>query len=225
MTPRSKWLSPDLYQYVVEHSVPADSVLNDLAAETQERFPNSSNMQIGPDQGTFMTLLTRVIGARTAVEVGTFTGYSSICIARGLASDGHLLCCDLSDEWTSVARRYWDKAGVSDRIQLRLAPALDTLRALPIDTHFDLAFIDADKPGYIGYWEEIVPRVRPGGVILADNTLFSGAVVDPADTSQNVQAIREFNDHVIADDRVDLVTLPVGDGLTFAFKKPAAFTL
>jgi caffeoyl-CoA O-methyltransferase len=220
MTPRSNWLSSDLYQYVVEHSVPADSVLNELAAETQQRFPGSVGMQIGPDQGAFMTLLARVVGARNAVEVGTFTGYSSICIARGLSADGHLLCCDISDEWTSVARRYWEKAGISDRIELRLAPALDTLRALPLDTHFDYAFIDADKPGYIGYWEEIVPRVRPGGVILVDNTLFSGAVVDPADTRENVQAIREFNDHAIADDRVDLVTLSVGDGLTFAFKKP-----
>jgi caffeoyl-CoA O-methyltransferase len=198
MTPRSEWLSADLYRYLVEHSTPVDPVLHELAAETRERFAGSAGMQIGPEQGAFMTFLARLSGAGNAVEVGTFTGYSSICIARGLATSGHLLCCDVSDEWTSLARRYWDRAGVADRIELRLAPALDTLRGLALDTHFDFAFIDADKPGYVGYWEEIVPRVRSGGIILADNTLFHGAVIDPADTTASVQGIRDFNDHALA---------------------------
>lgn len=219
MTPRSDWLNPDLYRYMVDHSTPVDPILDKLADETGERFGDSAGMQIGPDQGAFMTFLARLAGARDAVEVGTFTGYSSICIARGLGADGHLLCCDISEEWTSMARRYWEKAGVADRIELRLAPALDTLRALPPDTRFDFAFIDADKTGYVSYWEEIVPRIRPGGVVLVDNTLFHGDVIDPADTSAAVQGIRDFNDHAVADDRVDLVILPIGDGLTFALKK------
>jgi caffeoyl-CoA O-methyltransferase len=209
-------LSPDLQEYVVAHSTPRDAVLADLAAETARLFPDSAGMQIGPDQGTLMTQLTALTGARTAVEVGTFTGYSAICIARGLADGGRLTCCDVSEEWTSVARRYWQRAGVADRIELRLGPALDTLRALPAGPGLDLAFIDADKPGYVGYWEEIVPRTRPGGLILIDNTLSHGRVTDPAETAPAVQGIRDFNDHAVADPRVELVLLPIGDGLTLA---------
>jgi caffeoyl-CoA O-methyltransferase len=219
MTRRSWQLSPQLMDYLLAHSTAPDPVLAELADETARLFPAMAEMQIGPEQGRFMTLLTQISGAAVAVEVGTFTGYSSICLARGLADGGKLVCCDISDEWTSVARRYWPQAGVADRVELRLGPALDTLRAMPADPVLDLSFIDADKPGYIGYWTEIVPRTRPGGIILIDNTLASGMVLDPAHPAENVQAIRAFNDHAAADDRVDLVLLPIGDGLTLARKK------
>jgi caffeoyl-CoA O-methyltransferase len=219
MTRRSWQLSQQLMDYLTEHSTGPDAVLAELAAETARLLPGLAEMQIGPEQGRFMTLLAQISGARTAVEVGTFTGYSAICLARGLADGGKLVCCDISDEYTSVARRYWPRAGVADRIELRLGPALGTLRAMPPDPVLDLSFIDADKPGYIGYWTEIVPRTRPGGIILVDNTLASGRVLDPAHPAENVQAIRAFNDHATADGRVDLVLLPVGDGLTLARKR------
>jgi caffeoyl-CoA O-methyltransferase len=219
MSSRTTQLSPQLHAYLLAHSAPADPVLTELADETARRFPASAVMQIGAEQGTFMTLLTRIAGASDAIEVGTFTGYSSICLARGLAGGGRLLCCDVSAEWTSLARQYWQRAGVADRIELRIAPAIETLRALPAGPSLDLAFIDADKPGYVGYWDEIVPRVRPGGVILVDNTFFHGRVIELADQDASVRGIRDFNDHAAADDRVELVLLPVGDGLTLARKK------
>jgi caffeoyl-CoA O-methyltransferase len=219
VTRRSEQLSQELHDYLIAHSSPVDEVLAALAEETQRRFPGESGMQIGPEQGTFMTLLTRLSGARRAIEVGTFTGYSSICVARGLPPDGRLICCDVSEEFTSLARVYWDKAGVSGRVELRLGPALDTLRALPTDAAFDLAFIDADKAGYTGYWDEIVPRIRPGGVILVDNTLSHGRVVQPTEQGEAVQGIRRFNDHAVADERTELVLLPIGDGLTLARKR------
>jgi predicted O-methyltransferase YrrM len=215
----SEQLSPELHAYLVAHSSPVDEVLASLAAQTQRRYPDSAGLQIGPEQGTFMTLLTRLTGARHGIEVGTFTGYSSICIARGLADGGRLICCDISEEWTSLAQVYWDKAGVADRVDLRLGPALGTLRALPAEAAFDIAFIDADKGGYIGYWDEIVPRIRPGGTVLVDNTFSHGRVIDEASQDTVVQAVRDFNDHAVADDRVDLVMLPVGDGLTLARRK------
>ena len=211
-------LTPELYDYLVAHSAERDPVLSELAAETLSRFPDAAGMQIGPEQGTLMTLLTQLTGASRALEIGTFTGYSSTCIARGLAPSGKLTCCDVSEEWTSVARKYWELAGVADRIDLQLRPALETLQAMPPAETFDFVFIDADKTGYIGYWEEVVPRVRPGGAILVDNTLSHGRVIDPAVTEANVQGIRDFNDHAAADDRVTLVLLPVGDGLTLARK-------
>jgi caffeoyl-CoA O-methyltransferase len=218
MTRRSDWLSPELEDYVTAHSAKPDSVLIDLAAETLGTFPDAAGMQIGAEQGAFMTMLTRLAGTRRAIEIGTFTGYSSICIARGLTQDGQLTCCDVSDEWTSMARRYWERAGLADRIDLQLRPALETLRALPETAVFDLAFIDADKGGYVGYWDEVVPRIRPGGLILADNTLSSGRVADPAIPDARVP-VRAFNDHALADERVDLVLLSIGDGLTVARKR------
>jgi caffeoyl-CoA O-methyltransferase len=218
MTRRSEWLSPELEDYVVAHSAAAGEVLGQLAAETAASFPQAAGMQIGPEQGAFMTLLTRLVGARRALEIGTFTGYSSICIARGLAEGGRLTCCDVSEEWTSMARRYWHLADVADRIDLQLRPALETLRGLPADESFDLAFIDADKTGYVGYWDEVVPRILPGGVILVDNTLADGRVANPAIPDQDVP-VRAFNAHALADDRVELVLLPVGDGLTLARKR------
>jgi caffeoyl-CoA O-methyltransferase len=219
MSRRSEWLSPELGEYLAGHTTQPDSLLGKLAAETASEFPDAAGMQIGPDQGTFMTMLTRLSGARRALEIGTFTGYSSICIARGLADGGKLTCCDVSEEWTSVARRYWQQAGLEDRIELLLQPAVETLREMPASDSFDIAFIDADKGGYVSYWDEVVPRMRPGGLIMVDNTLFSGLVIDPASADANVQAIRVFNDHAAADDRVDIVLLPAGDGLTLARRR------
>ncbi len=218
VTRKSEQLTEALHDYVVAHSSPPDEILRDLAEETLQRTGDNAGMQIGPEQGTFMTLLAELIGAKRAVEVGTFTGYSSICVARGLGTDGHLLCCDVSDEWTSIARRYWERAGLTDQIELRLSPAAQTLAALPAGTSFDFAFIDADKTGYVDYWDLIVPMVRPDGVILVDNTLSHGRVVEPAEQGANVEGIRRFNDHALADDRVKLVLLPIGDGLTLARK-------
>ncbi len=176
-------------------------------------------MQIGDDQGQLLTMLTRLISARRAVEVGTFTGYSSMCIARGLAEGGSLLCCDVSAEWTEIGRRAWESAGLADRIELRIAPALDTLRDLPKTADIDLAFIDADKPGYAAYWAELVPRVRPGGLLLADNVLWSGRIADPEVADANTTALRDFNDMVAADDRVETVVLTAFDGLTIARRR------
>jgi caffeoyl-CoA O-methyltransferase len=219
MTRRSEQLSEELHNYLVAHSAAPDDVLTQLAEETAARFPDAAGMQIGPEQGTFMTLLTQLTGAKRALEIGTFTGYSAICIARGLTTGGTLTCCDVSEEWTAVARKYWDLAGMADRIRLELRPALETLRAMPASERFDVAFIDADKTGYVSYWDEVVPRIRTGGIILVDNTLSHGRVIDTASTSEDVAGIRAFNDHAAADDRVVLVLLPIGDGLTLARKK------
>jgi caffeoyl-CoA O-methyltransferase len=211
-------LDQKLYDYLLAHGHNDDPVLRELARETQEKLDRRAGMQIAPEQGTFMTLLARAIGARRAIEVGTFTGYSAICIARGLGSDGSLICCDVSEEWTAIARRYWEKAGVAGRITLKIAPALDTLRALPAGEAFDFAFIDADKINYRHYYEEVLRRTRSGGLILVDNVLWSGAVLDEKDRSEDTMAIRAFNDFAVTDKRVELVMLPISDGLTLARK-------
>ena len=215
---RESLLPPENAAYIAERTAPPDEVLVDLQARTRA-LGRVAGMQIGPDQGALLTLLTRLIGAKRAVEVGTFTGYSSICIARGLVDEGKLLCCDVSEEFTAIARRAWVSAGVSDRIELRLAPAIETLRALPRDVPIDLAFIDADKGGYVDYFEELVPRVRPGGLLLADNTLWSGRVVQPAEEGSDTAALQAFNDRVAADARVESFILPVRDGLTLIRKR------
>jgi predicted O-methyltransferase YrrM len=215
--PKSFFLTPEIHEYVLAHGTPPDEVQQALIDETAQ-LPMAM-MQISPEQGAFMTLFTRAIGARNAVEVGTFTGYSAIAIARGLPDDGHLLCCDVSEEWTSVGRRAWADAGVADKIELVIAPAADTLRALPAEEQFDLAFIDADKPAYPVYYEEIVTRLRPNGVILVDNTLQGGRIVDPEANDESVVAMRAFNDLVAADDRVDTALLTLGDGLTVLRKR------
>jgi caffeoyl-CoA O-methyltransferase len=219
VTRRSEQLSEALQEYVEAHSTPPEEILTELAEQTASMFGARAGMQIGPEQGTFMTLLARLVGAASAVEVGTFTGYSAICVARGLTDGGRLLCCDISEEWTSVAREYWKRAGLADRIELRLGPAARTLRELPAGTIFDYAFIDADKTSYVEYWDLIVPMIRSNGVILADNTLWSGRVADQRSTDDEVQAIRQFNDHASADGRVDIVLLPIGDGLSLARKR------
>jgi caffeoyl-CoA O-methyltransferase len=215
---RALTVTSELVDYAVAHgSWPDDPVLSELRAETGALGPVAT-MQIGPDQGQLLTLFARLVGAGRAVEVGTFTGYSSLCIARGLTADGTMLCCDVSEEWTALARKAWERAGVADRIELRIAPAIETLRSLPAEPAIDLAFVDADKGGYSDYWHELVPRVRPGGVLLADNVLWSGRVVGD-DADEDIQAIRAFNDRVAADDRVDAVVLPAFDGLTIARRR------
>jgi caffeoyl-CoA O-methyltransferase len=216
--PKSFHLSPEVHDYLVRHGTPPDALLQELVEETRKLGPISM-MQIAPEQGAFMTLLARAIGARRAIEVGTFTGYSAICIARGLPDDGRLLCCDVSGEWSAVARRFFEKAGLAHKIELRLAPGIETLRALPATQDVDLAFIDADKPSYPLYYEEILKRLRPGGLLLADNVLWFGRVADPAADDDQTRAIRRFNDVVAADERVDRVMLAISDGLTIARKR------
>jgi len=216
--PKSFFLSPEAQQYLVQHGAEPDPVQRGLIEETS-RLGGISMMQIAPEQGAFMTLLVRAIGAKRAVEVGTFTGYSALCIARGLPDDGQLLCCDVSDEWTSVGKPYWERAGVAKKIELRIGPAADTLRALPKQELFDVGFIDADKESYPIYYEEILARLRPNGLILVDNVLWMGNVLEPDATDANTKAIRAFNDAVAADARVDCAMLPVGDGLTLLRKR------
>jgi caffeoyl-CoA O-methyltransferase len=211
-------LTPPLYEYLVAHNPPQDDVLRDLAAETAALGPVSM-MQIAVEQGAFLTLLGHVIGARRAIEVGTFTGYSAISIARGLAPDGRLLCCDFNEEWTDVARRYWTRAGLADRIELRLGPAIDTLRTLPRTADVDVVFIDADKTSYRAYYEELLPRLSPRGVMVFDNVLWGGNVIDASDQDESTVALRELNDFIARDPRVESVMLPVADGLTLVRRR------
>ena len=215
--PTSFFLTPAIHEYVVAHGTPPDAVQQALIAETAE-LPMAM-MQISPEQGAFMTLFTRAIGARQAVEVGTFTGYSALSIARGLPDDGHLLCCDVREEWTNIGRKAWAEAGVDGKIELVIAPAADTLRALPDEEYLDLGFIDADKPSYATYYEEILRRLKPNGLILVDNTLWGGAIVDGKVDDESTVALRAFNDMVAADARVDTALLTIGDGLTLLRKR------
>jgi len=216
--PKSIQMTAALHAYLVTHGTPPDEIQRALIDETRA-LGDLSVMQIAPEQGAFMTLVARILGARRAIEIGTFTGYSALCLARGLADDGELICCDVSEEWTSVGRRYWEKAGVAHKIDLRIAPAIKTLAQLPREPGFDLAFIDADKSGYIAYFEALLPLIRKGGVILVDNVLWMGAVVNPAVDDENTLAIRKFNDLVAADSRVECVMLPIADGLTLLRKR------
>jgi caffeoyl-CoA O-methyltransferase len=205
--------------YLLAHSTAQDDLLARLAEETRTTFPDFAGMQISSDEGALLTMLARLCGARNAVEVGTFTGYSSICIARGLAEGGRLLACDVSGEWTEVAQRYWAEAGVADRIELRLAPAAETLATLPDEQTIDLAFVDADKESYPTYYEELVRRLRPGGLVLLDNVLLGGRVLDDGEQGEKAVAMRAVNDRVAADDRVDVVMLPLRDGVTVARRR------
>ncbi|WP_328340174.1 O-methyltransferase [Micromonospora sp. NBC_00421] len=214
MTSKSLPLTPELHAYLVAHGSPPDEIIRDLAAETRAVLPEHSEMQVAPEQAAFLTFLTRLLGVRQAVEVGTFTGLSSLAIARGLPEDGKLTCFDISEEYTGIARSYWQRAGVADRVELRIGPAAERLRELPYERHLDFAFIDADKTGYPVYWAELVPRMRPGAVIAVDNTLRGGRVLAPRDAAD--RAIAAFNDEVLADVRVDAVMLPLADGVTLA---------
>jgi caffeoyl-CoA O-methyltransferase len=212
-------LTNALYAYLVEHSVREPEILQRLRAETgQDRM---SMMQIGPEQGQFMQLLVRLMGAKHCLEIGVFTGYSSVAVALALPADGRILACDISEQWTAIARRYWREAGVAAKIDLRIGPALSTLDEL-IESgkagSFDFAFIDADKVNYLGYYERALTLVRSGGLIAVDNTLWGGQVIDKKSKSEDTQAIRRFNDRLYSDSRVQLSLLPIGDGLTLALK-------
>jgi len=215
MTPRSFLLGPELAEFVRASCEPVDDVVADLIAETAG-LPQSG-MQIAPDQGAFMQLLTTALAARRAIEIGTFTGMSSLFVARGLGEGGSLLCLDRNGEWTAVARRYWERAGLSDRIELRLGDAHETLRAIPLEPVFDLAFVDADKTGYPDYVEQLHPRMRTNGVVLLDNTLRGGRVVAP-ETDED-RAVAALDRALAADPRWETVLLPLADGLTLLRKR------
>jgi predicted O-methyltransferase YrrM len=220
MTPRSFLLTPELADYVRATSETPDEVAAALLAETAELAEQGkapATFQIAPEQGAFMQLLTRALGVRTAIEIGTFTGFSALCIARGLPDDGSLLCLDRSEEWTAVARRYWDRAGLGGRIELRVGDALPSLQALPSVESFDLAFVDADKTGYPAYVEELYPRMSPNSVVLLDNTLRGGRVLDPQ--SDDDRVLVELNAALAADPRWETVLLPLADGLTMLRKR------
>ncbi|MEU7895109.1 DUF2218 domain-containing protein [Nonomuraea sp. NPDC049152] len=212
-------VDPVAEDYVLTHCTPADELLQELVATTRDATGDAAGMQISHDEGALLTMLVRMVGARRAIEVGVFTGYSSLCVARALPADGLLLACDVSEEWTSIALPYWRRAGVADRIDLRIGPALDTLRALPAEPAFDFAFIDADKANYPAYYEEIVPRLSRGGLIVLDNVFQGGRVFDPAFQGDNHVAMRRLNEMVVADDRVESVMLPVRDGVTLVRKR------
>lgn len=217
---RSLSLHPDLYGYLLGHSSREPAVLARLREATAGL--EGAQMQIGPDQGQLMQLLVRLIGARRCLEIGTYTGYSSLAVALALPVEGRLLTCDVSEEWTQVARRFWREAGVESRIELKLQPALATLDALLAGGgagSFDFAFIDADKSNYIAYYERVLQLLRTGGLICIDNTLWSGKVAQRAIDDKDTRAIRAFNDHLHRDERIDLSLVPIGDGLTLARKR------
>lgn len=220
MSRRSLTLDAQLHGYLVAHGSPPDDLTAELIEETQRALGDAAGMQISPEQAAFFTLLAKITNVRTGVEVGTFTGMSSLAIARGMAAGGKLICFDISEEYTSIARRFWDRAGVADRIELRLGAAVDRLGELSPEPHLDWVFIDADKENYGAYWEALVPRVRPGGLLAIDNVLWSGRVLEPpSERDSSTAAIIEFNDMVAADDRVEPVMLPIGDGLTLARRR------
>lgn len=210
-------ITEELYAYVLAHNPPLDAVQRELVVTTYTQLPGHAGMQSSQEQGPLLAFLVRLTGARHIVEVGTFTGFSALSMAQALPADGLLIACDISEEWTAYGREAWQKAGVADRIDLRIAPALDTLRAMPSEPHIDLAYLDADKGNYIPYWEELVPRMRSGGLIVTDNVLFHGGVTDPEATGA-AAAIKEFNDHVAVDPRMESVLLTVADGLTLSRK-------
>lgn len=222
MSNRTLSLDDRLYQYLLAHSLREAPALAKLRAETASH--PKVNMQIAPEQGQFMQMLVRILRARRAIEVGVFTGYSSLAVMLAMPPDGRLLACDISEEFTSIARRHWRAAGVDGRIELVIAPAkatLDARLAAGEAGQYDFAFIDADKSGYLGYYERLIQLVRPGGLIVVDNTLWSGDVADPANREPDTVALREFNDVLLADERIELSLLPLGDGLTLALRREA----
>ncbi|MDZ7737017.1 MAG: class I SAM-dependent methyltransferase [Gammaproteobacteria bacterium] len=219
MTRKSITLTDDLYDYLLTVSLREPETLRRLREETAAH--PMARMQIAPEQGQFMQLLVRLMQARAIIEVGTFTGYSTLWMATALPPDGRLIACDTSDEYTAVARRYWREAGVDDRIDLRIAPALETLDTLIHDGEegrFDLAFIDADKTEYPDYYERVLRLLRRGGLVIIDNTLWEGQPADPSITDKDTSAIRAFNESLLNDKRVSLSLLPVADGISLALK-------
>jgi predicted O-methyltransferase YrrM len=214
MAGRAPFLPEKVARYIREHSVREPAVLRELR-EATKAVP-MSGMQIGADQGQFMQLLVQAIGARRCLEIGTYTGYSALAVALALPEDGRLICCDVSEEWTAVGKPFWKKAGVEKKIDLRIGPALQTLKGLK--GPFDFVFIDADKPNYLQYYEGCLPLLRKNGIIAIDNTLWSGAVADPSQKDADTVALRQFNDALHGDPRVALSMLPLGDGVTLALK-------
>ena len=220
---RSIGVSEELGAYIEAHANPVgDPVAEALAANTAERFGGLAQMNIGQDQGRFMSMLVASIGARTVIEVGTFTGMSALWLARGLPDGGRLVCFDITDKYLATAREAWADAGVDDRIEVRIGPAADGLAALPAEPHVDLAFIDADKPGYRQYLDLLLPRLTDRGVILVDNVLWGGSIIDPAVDDESTLALRAFNDHVAARPDCDAVMLNLGDGVTMIRRRPTA---
>jgi len=220
VTARTLPLDDRLQRYVVAHGARETAVQRELRRVTQ-RMPRAS-MQIGAEQGALLQVLVRLLGARRCLEIGTFTGYSALAVALALPQDGRIVCCDTSEEWTTIARRYWKRAGVAAKIDLRIAPALATLDALLRQGKagmFDFAFIDADKSNYAGYYERCLKLVRRGGLIAADNTLWGGSVVDPRNKTVDARAIRAFNRQLLRDRRVSIALVPVGDGMTLAIRR------
>jgi predicted O-methyltransferase YrrM len=218
MSNRTLNLDDGLYQYLLDASLREHPALAEMRALTLTH--PLARMQIAPEQGQFMALLVKLLGARRTLEIGVFTGYSALAVALALPDDGHVIGCDISTEYTDIGRKFWEKAGVAHKIDLRIAPALDTLDALIGEGHsgrFDFAFIDADKTGYAAYYERCLTLLRSGGLIAVDNTLWSGKVAQPAD-DEDTAALQEFNRKLHYDERVDLSLLPLGDGLTLARK-------
>lgn len=223
MSTRTLTVTDRLYDYLMAHALREDDVLRRLREETS-KLP-MARMQISPEQGQFMALLVRLMGAKRTLEVGVFTGYSSLCVAKALPPQGRVVACDVSAEWTAIGQRYWHEAGVADKIDLRIAPALMTLDALLAEgaaNSFDFAFIDADKLSYDAYYERALRLVRPGGLIAIDNVLWGGSVADPSDQDEDTRAIRALNDKIHRDPRVDMSLLPIGDGVTLALKREEA---
>lgn len=220
MTNRTISIDDRLYQYLLEHSLRETPLMRELRELTRRQ--EMARMQIAPEQGQFMALLVELLGARRILEIGTFTGYSALCMAQAMPPDGRLVCCDLSEEWTAVARDFWQRAGMDGRIDLRLGPALETLDGLlgagGADA-FDIAFIDADKTNYRHYYERCLQLLRPGGLLMFDNTLWGGAVADPDDQDSDTLALRELNRLLHDDERVSLSLVPIGDGLTLARRR------
>ena len=220
MSNRTIDLTDTLYDYLLSVSLRETDLQRRLREETSTL--SMARMQISPEQGQFMALIARLVGARRCLEVGVFTGYSSLAVALALPEDGRIVACDVSEEWTSVARRYWAEAGVADRVDLRLAPAIETIDALIAAGGagtYDLAFIDADKPAYLEYYERVLVLLRPGGLVMTDNTLWSGRVADPEVGDADTVALRHYNEYLHRDSRVDLSLVPIGDGLTLARKR------
>ncbi|MFD9891419.1 O-methyltransferase [Amycolatopsis sp. NPDC059027] len=215
VSPKAIACTPELHQYLVHHGRATDPLLEELAQVTREAVPRMAHMTLPLEEATLLTFLVNLTGARTVVEVGMFTGSSTIALARGLPAHGRVLTCEIDPGFLVLSTPYLERAGVADRVDVRIGPALATLRSLPRTPHLDLVFIDADKPGYIGYWEELVPRVRPGGLLIVDNSLFSGEVVSP-EPGTKAAAVHAFNEHARADERVELVMLNVADGITLA---------
>ncbi|MET8829528.1 O-methyltransferase [Streptomyces sp. NPDC004610] len=219
LTAKALDLTPELHDYLLVHGTPTDPWAARIAERTRQFFPDRAHMQAPPEEGALLSFLVRLTGARQIVEIGSFTGYSGLCLARALPPGGRLVSCEIDPESARIALDFWAAAAVADRVDLRVGPALDTLGRLPEDTLFDMAFIDADKPGYIDYWNALVPRMRPGGLIVVDNVLFGGQVTDPQ-PAEKPAAIHAFNQHAAQDRRVELVMMAMADGITLARKLP-----